>query len=225
MALEQWAPRALDQSREDPTKTIQLTADGRVFETWGAPFPPVEEWVTQARAVIMSIAEESPKGKRVELLFSCIGTTSNELTTTCPTSVTGKNAAADSMIGGGGNTAKAFSDAFVGIVATMNAVNKAAFEMVTNVTTANKALTEQIVDLREYFEAQQDEAIAAKARDSGPSANEFIIQQLKDAGPLAMEAFSLWLDGQKNKALATAGKAVVSGINGTPATTNGVSTS
>ncbi len=210
MALEQWAPRALDQSLPDPTKTIQLTADGRVFETWGLPFPPVEEWVTAARAVMASIAYESPKNKRVELLFSCIGANSNELTTTCPTSVMGKNANADSMIGAGGGTAKAFADAMIGIVATMNAVNKAAKEMVENVTTANAALTQQIVDLREYAEAVQDQRLIEKKSES--TTNEWLMQQLKDASPLALEALSLFLESHK-KSTSAVTKAAVTGIH------------
>ena len=220
MALEQWAPRALEQAGENPSKTIQLKTDeGVIFETWSAPFPPADEWIAQAKAVIASIADESPAKKRVGLMFTAIGAASGEITTQCATSVMGKNAAADSMIGSGGATAKAFSDAFVGIVATMNAVNKAAKEMVENVTAANRALTDQIVDLREFAEAVQDQALVQKQQEGGM--NEFLSQQLKDGAPLFMEAFSLWLDGQKTKSLATAGKAVVAGINGNPAT-NGV---
>lgn len=220
MAIEQWAPRALDQTIENPTKTIQLSAEGVIFETWGLPLPSLEEWLTQARAVMTAISEESPKGKRVPLLFTACGV-DGSITTQSATSVIGKNAAADSMIGAGGSTAKAFSDAFVGIVATMNAVNKAAKEMVENVTAANRALTDQIVDLREFAEAVQDQALTSKAQEGGM--NDFIQQQLKDASPLMLEAFGLWLEGQKSKSLATAGKAVVAGINGSAATaTNGV---
>lgn len=210
MALEQWAPRALDQALDNPTKTIQLTSEGVVHETWGLPFPSLEDWLTQARAVIAMVAEESPKGKRVALLFAAVGKDTGEITTTCPSSVIGKNASADAMIGAGGNTAKAFADAFVGIVATMNAVNKAAKEMVENVTTANRALTEQIVELRDFAAAVQDAQLVEKKNES--SVNEFMVQQLKDASPLALEAFGLWLEGQK-KASSAVAKAVVTGIN------------
>jgi hypothetical protein len=215
MALEQWAPRALEQAGDNATKTIQLHSEGVIFETWSAPFPPADEWLAQARAVMESIASESPKGKRVPLMFTAVGATSGEITTQSATSVTGKNAAADTMIGSGGATAKAFADAFVGIVATMNAVNKAAKEMVENVTAANKALTEQIVDLREFAEAVQDQALVSKKQDA--SVNEYLTQQLKDASPLILEAFGLWLEGAKSKPLATAGKAVAGIINGSPA--------
>lgn len=220
MALEQWAPRVLEQSGDNAIKTIQLHSEGLIFETWSVPFPPAAEWLEQARAVMASIAEESPKGKRVPLLFTAIGVASGEIATQCPTNVTGKNAAADTMIGSGGATAKAFADAFVGIVATMNAVNKAAKEMVENVTQANRALTEQIVDLREFAEAVQDQALVNKKNEQG--VNEYLVQQLKDASPLMLEAFGLWLEGQKTKSLATAGKAVVAGINGSNPATNGV---
>ena len=210
MAIEQWAPRALDQTIENPSKTIQLAAEGVIFETWSSPFPSVDEWLNQARAVMASIAEESPKNKRVPLLFTAVGSVTNEITTQSATSVTGKNAAADAMIGAGGGTAKAFADAMIGIVATMNAVNKAAKEMVENVTAANRALTEQIVDLREYAQAVQDQALVDKKSDG--TMNEFLVQQLKDASPLALEALSLFLESHKTKA-STAAKAVVTGIN------------
>lgn len=209
MALEQWAPRALDQSIENPSKTIQLASDGLIWETWATPFPPVDEWLSQARAVMAAFAEECPK-KRVPLLFTALNA-AGEISTQCPSSVMGKNAQADAMVGAGGGTAKAFADAMVGIVATMNAVNKAAKEMVENVTAANRALTEQIVDLREFAEATQDAALAEKKSEG--TMNEFLVQQLKDASPLALEALGMFLESHKQKTIVGAAKAVVTGIN------------
>lgn len=206
MALEQWAPRALDQSIENPTKTIQLASDGLIWETWSAPFPELGAFLEQAKAVMASFSEECPK-KRVPLLFTALGA-GGEILTQCPSSIMGKNAQADAMVGAGGGTAKAFADAMVGIVATMNAVNKAAKEMVENVTAANRALTEQIVDLREFAEATQDAALADK-KSSGDM-NEFLVQQLKDASPLALEALSMFLESKKTPSVV---KAVVTGIN------------
>ena len=214
MALEQWAPRALDQSIENASKTIQLTTDGMICETWALPFPALEQFLTEARAVMASVAGESPKGKRVPLMFTAVGA-DGQITSQCASSVTGTNAQADAMVGAGGGTAKAFADAMIGIVATMNAVNKAAKEMVENVTAANRALTEQIVDLREYAVEVQNAQLVEKKSAEGM--NEFLTQQLKDATPLALEALSMFLESQK-KTLTTA-RAVVNGIN---QATNGV---
>ncbi len=209
MALEQWAPRALDQQIENASKTIQLATDGMILETWSIPFPSLEDFLTQARAVVASCADESPKNRRVPLMFTAVGA-DGQITSQCASSTIGKNAQADAMVGAGGGTAKAFADAMIGIVATMNAVNKAAKEMVENVTTANRALTEQIVELRDFAEAVQDQRLAEK-KTSGDM-NEFLTQQLKDATPLALEALTLLLEGKKSS-IATTAKAVVTGIN------------
>ncbi len=209
MALEQWVPRAIDQKLENPSKTIQLSAEGVIFETWTAPFPDQAELIEAARAIIASIADESPKNKRVGVMLTAFGSSDGAITSQCATSCIGKNAAADSMIGAGGGTAKAFADAMIGIVATMNSVNKAAKDMLDNAMRANDSLTQQLIDQREFTDALQEEVVRSKQTEGGM--NDFVVQQLKDAGPLAMEAFGLFLESHKNKAKAA--QAVVNGIN------------
>ncbi|MDE1994800.1 MAG: hypothetical protein KGI75_20015, partial [Rhizobiaceae bacterium] len=108
MALEQWAPRVLEQTGDNPTKTIQLTSDGVLMETWSTPLPDEASFIDQARAVLAQFAEESPKGKRVPVLFTAIGVDGNP-TTQCPSSYIGKNANADALVGSGNGAAKAFA--------------------------------------------------------------------------------------------------------------------
>lgn len=216
MALRDWAPRVLAADDTNPTKTIQLSADGTIWETWTAPFPDGAEFISTAEAVIAAFAEECPK-RRIPLLFTAVAG-DGAIKSQCPGSVQGKNAQADALAGSGNGAAKAFADAMTGITAVMNATLKAAQQMVENVTAANTALTQQIVDQQEYIKAKQDAEIVEKQADSGMNA--FFVEQLKSASPLALEALDLFLQSQKKTPAATIAKAAVTGIN---QVTNGAS--
>lgn len=228
MALEQWAPRALEQSSAMPAATIQLSAnEGTVCETWSLPFPDLETFLEQARAVIGSVAEESPKGKRVPLMFTAL-TKDGQILTQQPSSCIGRNAAADSMIGAGNNAAKAFAESMTLQVASMNALLTASIKMVESQTKACESLTEQLVDHREYIKAIHEAEIerlakaAAAAPASGFDLPDSVKEQLTALMPLAQHAGELWLEKlmtKKNPSEAV--KAAVAGV--TQNTSNGAS--
>lgn len=224
MALEQWAPRALEQKGDNPTKTIQLTSDGVLMETWGSPLPDEAAFLEQARAVLAQFAEESPKGKRVPVLFTAIGTDGNP-TTQCPSSYIGKNSQADALVGSGNGAAKAFADSMALQVTSMNVLLTAGYKMVEAQTKANESLVEQLVDMREYIKAIHEAEIdrlakLAEATPSGQQLPEVVREQLTAMLPLAQEAAGFWLESllQKKKA-PTPATAPVAQV------TNGVSTS
>jgi hypothetical protein len=210
MALEQWAPRALEPDEANPTKAIQFSVEGTIWETWKAPFPPADEFLATAKAVIAVIADESPK-RRIPWLFTAFDS-SDQIKTQCPGSVMGRNAQADALAGSGNGAAKAFADAMQGITAVMNTVLKASETMLVNAMRANDSLTEQIVDLRDYQRAKQDEELLAEKSNTG--ATDFLMAQLKEASPLALQALGLFLDGATKKTTAvTAVKAGAAALN------------
>lgn len=218
MALEQWVPRALAPDETNPTKTIQFSVEGTIWETWKAPFPDAEEFLGAAKAVIAAIADESPK-RRIPLLFTAFGA-DDQIKSQCPGSVIGKNAQADALAGSGNGAAKAFADAMQGITAVMNTVLKASETMLVNAMRANDSLTEQIVDLRDYQRAKQDEELLNQKADSG--VNDFLLAQLKEASPLALQAASMFLESHAAKkspvvSAAQAGAAALNtALNGAP---------
>ncbi|HEY2405589.1 MAG TPA: hypothetical protein VGI10_06290 [Polyangiaceae bacterium] len=212
MAFEDWIPRLIAAAPDDanPTKKIELSADGVPFESWTAPFPPADDLVNVAKAVISAIADESPK-RRVSLLFTAMGADS-QIKAQCPSSIQGRNAQADALAGSGGGAAKAFSEAMTAQASLMNTMLKSAENMVTYVTKVNESLTEQVCDLRDYQKAKQDLELLEKGNESGVS--EFIMQQLKDASPLALEAFGLLLESQKKSIAGAAQKVAAAVTNG-----------
>ncbi|HXJ69877.1 MAG TPA: hypothetical protein VNM39_13285 [Verrucomicrobiae bacterium] len=201
MAIEQWIPRVLADPAQHPKK-IEFSAEGTTWETWTAPFPPPDELVNTIKAVIGVIADESPK-RRIPLLLTATAD-DGTIKSQCPSSVQGKNANADAL-GAGGSTAKAYADAMTAQASLMNTMLKAAENMVVYVTKVNESLTEQVCDLRDYQKAKQDLELLEKGTESG--VNEFVMQQLKDASPLAIEAFGLFLESHKKSLLNGASKA------------------
>jgi len=213
MALEQWAPRALEQTGEAATKTIQLSAEGTIWETWSAPFKSPDEFVAAAQAVIAAFAAECPK-RRIPLLFTALDDKGN-IKTQYPSSVQGTNKDADALAGSGGGAAKAFSEAMQGQASLMNTLLAAAKNMVEYCTRVNESLTEQIVDLTAYKHAMQSAEIAAKDSESGVS--DFILNQVKELSPMAMQALNLFLESQSKSPAASAAKsgiAAIAQING-----------
>lgn len=211
MSFEQWIPTQLTAERG--IKTIQLSAEGAPWETWGAPWPSdAQEVVGWAKAVIAANAAESRKG-RVNLLFTAIGE-DGAVRASMASFCMGTNSAVDALVGSGGGSAKAFSDAMQGQAALMNTLLTSAKLFVEQVTKANESLTAQLVDLQEYKHAMQTAEIAVKADESGMS--DFIMQQVKENSPLVMEALGLLLEGVKKSGAAAAPKAVaaVTQING-----------
>jgi hypothetical protein len=218
MALEQWAPRALEPDESNPTKAIHLSVDGTIWETWKAPFPPVEDFIAIVRAVLAVIADESPK-RRFGWLLTAFDA-GDQIKMQCPGSLMGKNAQADALAGSGNGAAKAFADAMQGITAVMNTVLKASETMLVNAMRANDSLTEQIVDLRDYQRAKQDEELLAEKSNTG--ASEFLMAQLKEASPLALQALGLFLDSASKKT--TAATAVQAGAAALKTALNGAPT-
>ncbi len=214
MSLEQWVPRALEQSTgEAAIKTIQLSAEGTIWETWQAPFKSADEFVASAQAVVSAFAAECPK-RRIPLLYTALDEKGN-IKTQYPTSVTGTNKDADALAGSGGGAAKAFSEAMQGQAALMNTLLAAAKNMVEYCTKVNESLTEQIVDLTAYKHAMQQAEINAKDEESGVSS--FLLGQMKDLSPMAMQALNLFLESQSKSSVAGAAKsgiAAVAQING-----------
>lgn len=225
MALEQWVPRALDQSSANPTKTIQLAADSVIYETWSLPFPSAEDFIEQGKAVMAAYAEQSPKGKHVAVLFTAIGADGN-ITTQQPSSFIGKNQAADALVGSGNGAAKAFADSMALLVTSMNVILKAGYTMVEAQTKANESLVEQLVDMREYIKAIHEQEIERLARlaQQEPSRVELpaiIKEQLAAMLPQVQQAAGLYLDHlMTKKTEAAATTKAVTGIN--QATSNGV---
>ncbi len=211
MSFEDWIPRLIAPVEGDanPTKKIELNADGVPFESWTAPFSAADDLVTVAKAVISAIADESPK-RRVSLLFTAMGA-DGQIKAQCPSSIMGRNALADSIAGSGGG-AKALTEAMQGQASLMNTMLKAAENMVVYVTKVNESLTEQVCDLRDYQKAKQDLELLEKGQESGVS--EFVMQQLKDASPLALEALGLFLDSHKKSLAGTAQKVAAAVTNG-----------
>lgn len=212
MSFEDWIPRLIASVEADPnpTKKIELNADGVPFESWTAPFPPAEDLVTVAKAVISAIADESPK-RRVSLLFTAMGA-DGQIKAQCPSSIQGRNAQADALAGSGGGAAKAFSEAMQSQASLMNTMLKAAENMVVYVTRVNESLTEQVCDLRDYQKAKQDLELLEQGQNSGMS--EFVMQQLKDASPLALEAASLFLESHKKSIAGATQKVAAAVTNG-----------
>ena len=207
MSYEQWIPRIL--SAPPGPKMIQFSADGTVWETWTPPYDP-DALLTTIKAVISSVADESPK-RRIPLLFTAFAE-DGTIWSQCPSSVMGRNAQADAIAGSGGGAAKAFSEAMTGQASLMNTMLKAAENLVVYVTKVNESLTEQVCDLRDYQKAKQDLELLEQGANSGMS--EFVMQQLKDASPLALEAASLFLESHKKSIAERSANAVKTVTNG-----------
>lgn len=214
MALPEWAPRAISEG----TKTIQLSAEGTIWETWSAPFKSAEEFVLQATAVVAAFAAECPK-RRIPLTYTALDA-QGTIVTQYPSSVIGLNKDADALAGSGGGAAKAFTEAMQGQAALMNTLLTSAKNFVEQVVKANESLTAQIVDLQEYKHAMMQAEVSAKESDSGMS--ELFLAQMKELMPQAGVAFQLFMDAQTAKAAkssaagAKTGIAAVQSLNGAP---------
>jgi hypothetical protein len=193
MSFEQWLPEQIKAERE--IKTIQLSAEGTIWETWSAPFTDPEAFVQGCKAVISVNAAESRKG-RVGLLFTAIGA-AGQIKSQCASSCMGTNAQADALVGSGGGSAKAFSDAMMGQASLMNTLLKAAENMVTYQARVNESLTQQIVDLTAYKQATMQAELEAK--ESASEVPDFIMTQVKELAPQAAAAFQLWIESQQSK--------------------------
>ncbi len=91
MAFEQWAPQQLARKGEEAIKTIQLNAEGMIYETWSAPFDAPDEFIVKAKAVLAALAGEAPKAKRIGLTFTALDD-KGQILSQCPSSVIGTNA-------------------------------------------------------------------------------------------------------------------------------------
>lgn len=212
-ALEEWIPTQLDPARG--VNTIQLAAEGAVWETWGAPWPKdPAEVVGWAKAVIAANAADCRKG-RVNLLFTALGA-DGQVRSTSASFCMGTNSAVDSLVGSGGGSAKAFSDSMQGAAALMNTLLASSKQFVEQVVRANESLTKQLVDLEEFKRAVLQAEVVAKTDDD--KVPDFIVQQIKELAPQAQAAFALWMDSQQAKSLAAKatqkGIAAVAQING-----------
>jgi len=205
MALREWAQRQFTLPEgANAVKTVQLTAEGAIWETWHAPFPELETFLTEADNVVRVFAEECPK-RRIPILYTAIDQQGG-ITSQQPGSVMGKNAQADALAGSGNNAAKAFADAMAGITGVMKTVLAAADHMVQTLSTSHEKLANQLHESYEYQRAKQ-EAELVEQKDNH-DLNQYLIEQVKGVLPLAMEAWEI-SQAEKKKSLAST---VVNGV-------------
>lgn len=219
MALRDWAQRLL--AEEDQTKlpaTIQLTAEGVIWETWSPPYAVAEVFVAEAEAVIAAFAEECPK-RRIPLLFAAV-MPDGSVKSQCPSSVNGKNTQADALVGAGHNTAQSFAAAMQGLSAVQVSILKAAKDMIDTQQAVIKQKDEQIHAFAEYFRVKQEVEATESAQSS--SMNDYLLGQLKELMPHALEAWQI-SQAERRKALdaASAVKSTVAAATA-PNTSNGV---
>lgn len=216
MGLREWAAKALKEVEQDgtATRTVRLTSDGAVWETWAHPFPEVETFLSEAAAIVDAIANECPI-RRVPLMFTAENAT-GAILTQFPTSVQGKNKQADSLAGAGNTAAKAISEAFEGVSRVMVAVLKSSETQVTSLTKTLESQANQIHELIEYHRAKQELELTEERENT--NAQSMVMDQLKEVLPLIPQAFDLFLQDKKISNAAELSKAVASAVT---KTTNG----
>lgn len=202
MGLREWAQRALKEVEQDGTtaKTIRLSSDGCVWETWSAPFPDVETFLLEASAVQEAIAAECPV-RRVALMYTAESATGSVITQH-PTSVQGKNKQADALAGSGNNAAKAFAEGMEGIARVMTAVLSSAEKQVATLTKTLDSQAEQIHELIEYHRAKQELELTEQKETQ--DASSMVMAQVKELMPLLPQAFELFLANAKTNSEAAA---------------------
>lgn len=218
MALRDWLQRTLpvrDGGEQSPIKTVQLTVDGGVvLETWEAPFQAPDVFFQEIDAVLAQLAEESPK-RRVPVMFTAIAP-DGAIKSQCPHSITGKNAAADALVGSGNNAAKAYSEAMEGLTRVMKAVLESARVQVESVTKTCQAQAEHIFELHELERERQKAELSTTEQSNG--VNAYIGEQLKGALPLLMQAGEVFLNQRG------VGAAAASKVSGSAAASGPVAT-
>jgi hypothetical protein len=217
MGLREWATSALKEVEQDGTcaSTVRLASDGAVWETWHAPFPPVETFLVEAGAVIESIAAECPV-RRVALMFTA-ETAAGSVLKQYPTSVQGKNKNADALAGAGGGTAKAFAEGMEGLTRVMVAVLASAEKQVQSLTKTLETQAEQIHELIDYHRAKQELELTEKTENT--NAQSMVMEQLKELLPQLPVAFDLFLQDKKLSNAAALAKSAASAVTNKP---NGV---
>ena len=222
MALREWAQKALSrESAEEGAKTgvVRLSSSdtNTTWETWTAPFPDVETFLQEAEAVKGQIAEECPV-RRVPLMFTA-ESSSGATIAQYPTSIQGKNRQADALAGSGNNAAKAFAEAMEGISRVVVATLKSAEVQIGSLTKTLESQATQIHDLIEYQRVKQELELTEKQDNN--TAQNVVMDQVKQILPMIPEALGFWLESQKNSpakaAVAEAVKTVATNL------TNGVS--
>ncbi len=197
MGLREFAQRILTpapESTEPAAKLVRLSSDGAVWMTWEPPFPELEVFLAEAEAVRASIAEESPV-RRIALMYTA-ETGAGLVLQQFPSSVQGKNKAADALAGSGNNAAKAFAEAMEGITRVLVAVTKSQESHVISLTRTLESQAEQIHELIDYHRAKQELELTEQKSDNNAQA--LVMAQIKDVLPLVPQALELFLTERKN---------------------------
>jgi hypothetical protein len=184
--LQTWAERVIRVVENGTTaKQIRLTSDdGKTWETWQAPFPPIGEWVQSAEDLIAVLVEEFPV-RKVSLSFTAEDATGGVLST-LPKSVLGKNKNAGEF--GQHQHAKAQADAMASLASTMEAVLRLArLQCETTGVQLEKQAT-QIHDLIELNKQRQEESLLATTDNN--EAQQKLIAQFTEAAPMLLSALA-----------------------------------
>lgn len=208
MALREWATKEFARvSTDEAAKlaTIRLNGDGNQWETWTAPFPDLEQFLVEAEAMKLAIADECPI-RRVALTFTA-ETASGATLAQYPTSVQGKNKQADALAGSGNAAAKAFAEAMEGMSRVMVGVLKSAEIQVATVTRTLESQATQIHDLIEYHRVKQELELTEQKANS--SAQDMVMEQVKTILPMIPDALELWIASKKSSPVAAAAVAAV----------------
>lgn len=186
-ALEDWAKKGFQVVDQNGTtwKRIQLTTDGQVWQTWEAPFSEASVWAQEADTLMNQLAEEFPI-KRVGLMFTAQDGSGGVLAQ-LPQSVMGRNKAAAEFSSQGAS--KALSEAMRSLAETMDQVLKTAREQLAAQSLRIESDQEEIRNLHELMRAQRE--LEAVEKEQTNAVSDILISQLKEAGPLAMQALEL----------------------------------
>jgi len=181
--LKAWAERVIRVVENGATaKRIRLTTDGNVWETWEAPFPPIDEWVQGAEDLLLVLAEELPT-RRVPVTFTAEDGAGAVLST-LPKSITGKNKVAAEL--GQNQHAKAQADAMASLAATMETILRLARLQCETSGTQLEKQAQQIYDLVELARAKQDAELLQS--NESTDAQQKLVQQFTDAAPMLLQA-------------------------------------
>jgi hypothetical protein len=158
------------------TKRIRLTSsDGATWEVWEAPFPPVDQWIQEADALVGELANEWP-AKRVQVMFVAEDA-SGGVRSQCPKTVLGKNKSASDMFG---NDSRALTQSMEAQATTMERILGSANSQIGVLTKTVDTLGEQVHQLLDYIvQREEHEALRKAERGESPELGKIITEALQ----------------------------------------------
>lgn len=203
-ALQIWAERLMREVPESGSvaRRIRMVVDGNVIETWDPVLGlNAADWVREVDAVREALLEELPK-RRVPCVFTGEDASGTALSQHY-TNITGKNANAQDL--GTQNGAKALADALASVAKTSDAVLAQARNMMDFQAAQLEKKDEQIFEYAELFRAIQK--LELEQGETENAVQKMLLTQLESAGPVALQALSMFMERSHQTKLAAAAAA------------------